>query len=120
MAAENRTSSYELFRDQRWRSCASRAYYATYADVTRCLVGIGVNMPAGRNNPSHASLPNLIGNNLTSLNLQARWRLVGLAHQMHQFRLIGDYMPIVTLIEDDARVSIGLMRQIFQMLEVIP
>jgi hypothetical protein len=77
-------------------------------------------MPAGRNNPSHAALPNLIGNNLSLLNVQARWRLVGLVHRMYQFRLIADYLPQVTLIEDDARVSLGLMQQAFRMLEVIP
>jgi len=120
MAADNRTAAYELFRDRRWRSCVSRAYYSAYADVTRCLSAVGVNMPAGRNNPSHGSLPNLIGNNLIPLNPQVRWRLAGLVHQMYQFRLIADYMPTVELVEDDARVSIGLLRQVFQMLEAVP
>jgi len=120
MASDNRTAAYELFNSGRWRSTANRAYYAIYADATRCLLGAGVTMPAGRNNPSHRMLPALIENNLPSLSQQARSRLAGMVHQMYSFRLIGDYIPTMTLIEDDARVVLGLMKQAFQILEVIP
>jgi uncharacterized protein (UPF0332 family) len=120
MAASNRTAAHDLFANGRWRSCASRAYYAVYCEVTHALLQAGVNMPAGRANPHHQSLQNMIGNNLSALAMATRWRVAGLVAKLYVFRIIADYQPIVTLEEDDARICLGLMTQALQCMRGIP
>ncbi len=70
-------------------------------------------MPAGRGNPKHATLPALVGNNLTSVRIQTRWRLSGLVKKLYDLRVIADYLPGVGLEEPEARIAVGLMDQAF-------
>lgn len=120
MARENRTAANELFAARRWRSCASRAYYAVYDEVTHGLLQAGVMMPANQANPKHRTLPNLIGNCLAPLNPAVRWRLAGLAAGLYRFRIMADYLPLVTLDEADARIAMGLMTKAFVDLKGVP
>lgn len=76
-------------------------------------------MPAGRNNPTHLSLPRIVGNNLTQLGSPIRWRLSGLVHELYGLRIIADYRPEVDVDEPEARVAMGLMVQAFGCLEQI-
>src|SRR2546430_3620102 len=120
MAKDNRTATYELFGAKRWRSCASRAYYAVYDEVTHGLLQAGVTMPAGQQNPKHRTLPTLVGNNLSPLDAVTRWRVAGLVAALYRFRIIADYLPLVTLEEDDARIILGLMAKAFADLKGVP
>jgi uncharacterized protein (UPF0332 family) len=120
LSKDNCTAANELFVAQRWRSCASRAYYSVYAEVTHGLLGSGVTMPAGRNNPNHHGLDLLIGNNLTLLPIAKRWRLSDLVHRLYNFRIIADYVPAVTLEKDDSRICLGLMTDAFVCLRGLP
>lgn len=120
LAKDNRTAANELFVARRWRSCASRAYYSVYAEVTHGLLASGVIMPAGRNNPSHQGLDLLIGNNFRLLAMALRWRLSDLVHRLYNFRIIADYVPAVTLELDDARICLGLMTDAFVCLRGVP
>jgi uncharacterized protein (UPF0332 family) len=113
MALQNRTSANELFAAMRWRSAVSRAYYAVYSAATSLLLDMGVTMPVGRTNPKHAALPALIGNNLTWLRMGARWRLAGLTRKLYDLRIASDYLPGVTVEQDEARIALRLMDQAF-------
>ena len=96
LAAEGRSATYELFVAHRYRSCASRAYYAVYAEVTHGLLGAGLTMPFGRGNPRHKPLPVLVGMNLAPLRPGLRWRLSGIVAQLYAFRITADHLPQVT------------------------
>lgn len=120
MARENRTAACELFVLRRWRSASSRAYYAIYARVTAELLDASVTMPAGRSNPKHKTLPDLVGNNLTAFSMATRWRLAGLIKQLYDFRIIADYRSTVTLEEEDARICFAVMNQAFLCLKDTP
>lgn len=120
LARENRTTACELFEANRWRSAASRAYYAIYARVTDVLLSAGATMPSGRSNPKHKTLPELVGNNLSAISLSKRWRLAGLIKQLYDFRIIADYRPAVTLDGDDARICFAVMNQAFLCLKEVP
>ncbi len=119
-ASDHRSATYELFVGNRWRSCASRAYYAVYSEVTHGVLAAGVTMPAGQGNPRHGSLPTLIGMSLAPLSLASRWRLSGLVGQLYGLRIIADYLPGVILEQAEARITIGLMEQAFAILKVVP
>jgi hypothetical protein len=69
MARANRTAGHELFAAKRWRSCVSRAYYAIYSEITRCLLKAKVSMPNGQANPKHKTLPTTIETRLTAVNI---------------------------------------------------
>ena len=65
MAGDSLKASKELLDAGRWRSCASRAYYAAYSAITSSLVRGGIDVGiAGRSNPSHEQLPRLALHNL--------------------------------------------------------
>ena len=117
MAQESRTAAAELSTRERWRSSVSRAYYAIYAKATAMLNSAGVNMPAGRSNPSHRRLPVMIGNNLTAIDNPRRWRLADLVQQLYNLRIIADYEPNMAIEEDEARIALSLMSQAFRCLE---
>lgn len=117
---DNRTAAHELFLHQRWRSCVSRAYYAAYSAVTDALFKVPVTMPAGREGPHHIPLAEIVGYNLTSLREPARWRLAGLVKRLYDLRVIADYRPSVDVDEPEARIALGLMNQIFLLLERMP
>ena len=113
MGIQNRTTANQLFKARQWRSCVSRAYYALYAELTHQLLRAKVSMPAGRGNPKHLALPMLVGNNLTSIRPQARWRLSGLVKKLYDLRVMADYLPKIDIDESEARIAMGLMDQAF-------
>jgi len=120
LAKDNRTAANELFALERWRSCASRAYYALYDEVTHALLQAGVTMPATQANPKHKTLPAIVAANLHLLPLQRRWRLSVLIGDLYRFRIIADYLPSVTLEEADARIALGMLAQGFICLKDVP
>ena len=120
LADASRTAAYELFQNGRWRSCASRAYYAVYSDATRVLLSVGTTMPANQNNPKHKAVPSLLAHNAHPLGLNDRWRLSGLVTGLYNFRVIADYVPATTLDGADARVAMGLMVRSFALLRRVP
>jgi uncharacterized protein (UPF0332 family) len=114
LAQDNSLAANEIFRNGRWRSCVSRAYYAAYSAVTQKLVEHGVTMPKSQQNPKHGSLPNLVGHNLTSLKYPVRWQLADAIEKLYKLRIIADYVPHMWMEERDARIALGLMEQVFR------
>lgn len=117
LARDNRFAVYETFSHGRWRTCLSRAYYAVYSAATEALTRRGMSMPRGRSSPSHAKLPDIIGNNLTGISYPVRWRLAGTTRKLYNLRIMADYVPSVAVEERDARLALGLMKQAFGFLE---
>lgn len=73
LAKDNTLAAYETFDSHRWRTCISRAYFAIYSAATDTVLELGVSMPAGRTNPRHDRLANLVGHNLTGMAYAVRW-----------------------------------------------
>jgi len=120
LGSKNRTSANQLFAAGQWRSCASRAYYALYAELTHQLLQAKISMPTGRGNPKHANLSMLVGNNLIAVRPQSRWRLSGLVKKLYDLRIMADYLPNVDIAEPEARIAMGLMDQAFLCLKGKP
>lgn len=117
LARSNRTAAIRLFAKDTWRSCICRAYYAVYSAVAHALGNVPVAMPAGREGPHHLPLPQIIGNNLTLLPEVKRWRLSGVVKQLYDLRCLADYRPSVVVEEEEARITLGLMKQAFDLLK---
>ena len=84
---------------QRWRSCASRAYYSMYARITAELTGL-TEFPEGREGPSHHDLPDMLFDYLTRLPLRERRRFSREVERMYLWRVAADYEATYTV--DDA------------------
>lgn len=117
LASSNRTAAIRLFAKNTWRGSVSRAYYAVYSGVSDALLKVPLSMPSGREGPHHIPLPEIIGNNLTTLSDKKRWRLSGLVKQLYDLRCLADYRPSVVVEEDEARITLGMMKQAFDLLE---
>ena len=85
VAEDSYSASSRLFAEGRWRSAISRAYYAAYSLVAEALAGKGLDMPMGREGPSHKKIPVLVENNLSSL--KDRWRVSRMLQDMYAYRL---------------------------------
>lgn len=119
LAKWNRSAAIRLFEKDTWRGCVSRAYYAVYSGVTDALLRVPVTMPAGREGPHHVPLPEIVGHNLTMLAVRKRWRLSGLVKELYNLRCLADYRPSVIVEEDEARITLGLMKQAFDLFEEV-
>jgi uncharacterized protein (UPF0332 family) len=119
LAAQNRSAAHELLARRRWRACVNRAYYAVYAETTAALADARLAMPAGREGPHHIPLPQVVGYNLMSLANTDRWRLADLIGRLYAMRCLADYRPSVSVEQDEARISLGLMRRALSLLEKI-
>ncbi|MCH7812566.1 MAG: HEPN domain-containing protein [Planctomycetes bacterium] len=113
MAIDAYAATFALFEGKRWRSALSRAYYAAYAKVVAVLLSSGMTPPA-RGNPGHRSMPDLILNNMRSLDSGSRARLSGQMATLYNLRLVADYQPDAVVDESDFRVSAGLMARVFK------
>ena len=91
-----------LFRNRRWRSSASRAYYAVFSIVTGALHG-RVAFPPGHETPPHRELPNLIEKHLTDLAAGPRRELKKIVRRLYTLRLMADYRRLQTTDEQSAR-----------------
>lgn len=91
-------SAQLLFAAERYRDCASRAYYAAYQAITAACIAHGdsVNFPPGWNNPSHEQLPGLVQTN-GDLALQTRRKVVRLITILRSSREDSDYRPGITV-----------------------
>ncbi len=93
-AVQSLQSAQLLFVAERYRDCASRAYYAAYQAATAVCVehGDGVNFPPGWNNPTHEQLPGLLLNN-SGLTLSERRTAARLLRSLRAAREDADYRP---------------------------
>lgn len=117
IARENWAAARDLLSSQMWRSSISRAYYAVYAAATAKLVDAGVDMPAGREGPSHARLPQLVVDHLGGIDRADRGRLFGLIQLLYNLRLIADYRPTSDVQDGEGRNAYSAMRDSFRLMQ---
>jgi hypothetical protein len=117
LADESRTAAIELFRQKRWRSFTSRAYFALYAAVSAQLIRGGLTLPADREGPHHVPLPTLIGMHLLALPGGPRWKVAEATRALYHYRRVGDYRPSRTIAHREARTALSLMNRAFGLLE---
>ena len=70
-------------------------------------------MPMDREGPNHKKLPVLVETQLSSL--RQRWLVSQMLQSLYGQRLTADYRPSETMSEADARRSVGMMVDVFQM-----
>ena len=119
MARESRRAANELVAT-RYRSCLSRAYYASYAKVTHDLSGASnVTFPFGREGPNHpgetgtGGIRRLIETSLPALSAERRRKLSELVGELYTLRLYADYRPSIDIDATDAREAVSMMNTVF-------
>ncbi|RJP34697.1 MAG: HEPN domain-containing protein [Phycisphaerales bacterium] len=113
MATENFAAVSELVDRRHWRSAVSRACFAAYARVTADVLSRGITF-GKRGNPTHQAIPNLIQNNMPSLDANTRSRLWSALDALLKLRVAADYQPHASVDDADARNSASMMRRVFQ------
>lgn len=120
LAWDARNAANELFIQERFRSCISRAYYAAYAKVTHELVFTArLTMPADREGPSHpgrlgtGGIRRMIETSMPNMQQNKRVKLSALIGRLYTLRIDADYKPSVTVENRDAREALGIMKVIF-------
>jgi len=117
MAKDSRLAANEARVAHRWRTCVSRAYYAVYSELSELLLRQNVTMPAGRANPRHERLPNMVEANLRQFSQPLRVQLAGAVRRLYRLRLMADYMPQVAVEHQEAKLALGLLCQVYRCLE---
>jgi uncharacterized protein (UPF0332 family) len=101
--------------EERFRSCASRAYYAAYSKVAHELVmTAGLAMAADREGPGHASIRRLIETSMPNMQQEKRVKLSELVGRLYTLRIDADYKPSVEVEGADAREALSIMKTIFE------
>ncbi len=120
LAREARSSANELLELERFRSCASRAYYAAYSKITHELVATANStLPPDREGPNHpgntgrAGIRRLIETNMPNMRQEKREKLSELLGRLYTLRIDADYKPSVAVESRDAREAISIMKTIF-------
>jgi uncharacterized protein (UPF0332 family) len=116
MAAEGLSATNILIEKNQWRSCVSRAYYATYAKAVATLIRTRLTMPI-RGNPAHERLPLLLMVHLRQLSQVRRANLAGVIASLYKLRIGADYGPQMTFNRRSAFAATGLMTQAYRDLE---
>src|SRR2546430_651925 len=117
MAKDNRLAANEARAEQRWRTCVSRAYYAVYSELSELLLRQHVTMPAGRANPRHERLRNMVEANLKQFSHPQRVQLAGAVRRLYRLRVMADDMPQVAVEHQEAKLALGLLCQVYRCLE---
>jgi uncharacterized protein (UPF0332 family) len=102
-----------------YRSCVSRAYYATYQAATFvCLIhGDDVHFPADWNNPTHEQLPDLIANN-GGFALNARRTARKILRELRALREDSDYRMGRTVDAKTVKAALLMATSLFERLEI--
>ena len=104
MAREARSAAGSCLREELYRSCVSRAYYATFSAITAALHEAGVTVPKGRNAWAHAALPKLIRDHLgDKLGRHRARELMRMVRENYVTRLSADYVSEISITKESAR-----------------
>ena len=115
LARDARKAAGVLLTEGQFRSCASRAYYASYAKVTHELVAVaGLEMPPGREGPGHARLRTVIETSMPNMRPEKRAKLSELVGRLYSLRIDADYKPSTDFGVAEARRAISLMKTAFE------
>ena len=106
-----------LLARKHWRSSASRSYFAVFAALTASLEG-DASFPAGRQAPTHATLPHLIANYLSQLQVVHRRRMMSDVRELYENRISADYRMSRTVTRGTALRSLLLAERVISALEI--
>jgi uncharacterized protein (UPF0332 family) len=109
-------SSRVLLGCKEYRSSISRSYYAVYSRVADALPS-SYKRPKGWEGPRHLQLPRLILEHLTKLGGPQRKRLFHLVSRLYSMRISADYLPSYFVDEGQNLIALGMMTDIFRILE---
>lgn len=118
MSLDCRHAAQVLIEEKCYRSSISRSYYAAYAAITSKLAEKSITYPQGRGNPSHASLPGYVLNNLTYLPHDMRFWVSDSVKDLFKARADADYVPPAVLDEQLARNMLRSATRIMGIMEV--
>src|SRR5436190_22725016 len=114
VARDARKAANVLATDGRFRSCVARAYYAAYSKVSHELAfTAGLQMPPGREGPSHARLRPLIETSMPNMAQPKREKLSELVGRLYTMRVDADYKPSTRVEDAEAREAISIMKTVF-------
>jgi len=116
LARENRTAASQLFKRSLFRAAINRAYYAAYSRVTHELNAVPVFWPKNREGPPHVKIPALIRDHLRTLRPKIRERIADMTAILYAMRCRADYHPSDTVDDSEARIALGMMKKIFDLL----
>lgn len=115
LARDARRAANALAAEGRFRSCVARAYYAAYSKVTHELaVTAGLQMPPGREGPSHARIRPLIETSMPNMAQPKREELSELVGRLYTLRVDADYKPSTRVEDAEAREAVSMMKTIFE------
>ncbi len=118
LSIENLHAAQVLHAGGYARSAASRAYFAAYAAVTSNLTR-RVTFGAGRENPPHAILPQIVQSNAAShLGVAQRRTAARLVRKLQASRVASDYDPTTTVDRTTSLQSLREAAHLLQLLEV--
>ena len=100
------------------RSCASRAYYAAHAAVTRALLKAKYVPPAPLHSPPHRQIAGLIDSHLLGLGRSTRKELRASMRRLYSARLMADYSEARPIDRSDAMKSVRDAASVLKTLEV--
>jgi uncharacterized protein (UPF0332 family) len=111
-AQENFEAASALRADRRWRSSASRAYYAAFALLTGRLIEGGQSPRRGFGTWPHEQLPLMVEKHL--LSGAAASNVAYAVRRLYRLRLLADYQPLTSFDRSTAFEATGLMSQVFR------
>jgi len=86
---QNLEAAKMLLTGSKFRSAASRAYYAAFAMVNEVFQRGG--FMRGLRTPSHRMMPRLIEHTFSHLSMRRRWQLAGEYRELYALRIGADY-----------------------------
>ncbi len=115
MSEDSLLAAEALLQEGRYRSCISRAYYASYCAATHEIVQKLKTFSYGRSNPSHELLPAYVQNNLT-ISRTKKDAVDTYVRLLRLYREDADYRPQVTVDELTARDCVRAAAEVQQQL----
>jgi uncharacterized protein (UPF0332 family) len=115
VANDARQAANQLITEDRFRSCAARAYYAAYSKVTHELVlTAGLPLPPDREGFGHRRTREVILTSMPGMDQDKRDKLSELVGRLYTLRVDADYKPSTVVENREAREAMSLMKTIFE------
>ncbi len=110
VAEEAFKATMVLYKEQLWRSTATRAYYSAHAAAHALGMHGGATLPTGRNNWAHAQVPAVL---LTTLQSSGEARHIAEHLKMAletcwNHRTTADYRPSQQVLQRDAKECLDI------------
>lgn len=117
MCRDSLDAAKRLKSEHQWRSCVSRAYFATYAAATALLIQKGfTRFSRGWGNPAHGDLPGLI-RGIQTIPPASRTDPRSFLSILVKYRIAADYRPGWSIYSKEALDAVRLAEKIIEIAE---